>query len=857
MKPGSAADCASAVVRRPRRAAFGLFVTAAAGALLAVPAQAAELAGAKVDFARQVRPILAENCFECHGPDPRGRKGKLRIDDREGLFADRGGYAIVVPGKPEESELINRINAEPPDEHMPPLDSRRSLTKDQVALLERWVAEGAVWSDHWAFSPPVRPAVPASARSGWCRNPIDAFVLTRLTQAGLEPSPEADRVTLIRRLSLDLIGLPPTPEEVDHFLADAALDAYERRVDRLLASPHFGERWARPWLDLVRYADSDGYEDDRSRPDAWRYRDWVIAAMNRDLPFDQFTIEQMAGDLLPEATYEQRVAAGFHRMALLNRSAIGRDNEEEFRTKTVKDRANTTATLWLGLTLGCAECHTHKYDPIPHRDYYRFTAFFNNLLDTEIPASPPSPRSIEACQRALEVFERQQAEAQAALAAYEKDELPARMAAWERSVDRGNLPPRIAAVLDVSPDRRSEEQAAQVGEFFRTVDPEYLRRKAATLDREMAKNNRPPPPSSKALTIAERSEPRPSYVHMHGDYLSPGEPVEPGTPAFLPPLASRGPTPDRADLARWLVDRRNPLTARVAANALWQTLFGRGLVATPENLGLQGEAPSHPELLDWLATELVSEGWSRKHVIRRIVTSATYRQSSRFRAELAGRDANNALLARQNRIRVEGELVRDLGLAASGLLVAELGGPPVQPPLPDSLLERPELKSEQFVVSSQGADRYRRGVYVNVQRTFAYPMLAAFDGADSNAACARRERSNSPLQALALLNDPAFVECARALGLRVVRECAGDRDQRITHAFRLCLARAPTRRELGLLAQVHDEHRALYAADATAAARLLGTDAPCLPPTATPAEAAAWVAVARTLLNLDEFITRE
>ncbi len=840
-----------------RRAGVGLLVMTTAVTILCVPAQAAGPTRAPVDFARQVRPILAENCFECHGPDPRGRKGKLRVDIREGLLADRGGYAVVVPNRPEESELISRITAESPDELMPPHDSRRSLTKQQVELLERWVAEGAVWTEHWAFSPPLRPAIPKSAGSRWCKNPIDAFILDRLAQAGQEPSPEADRITLIRRLSLDLLGLPPTPEEVDRFVLEPAVDAYERLVDSLLASPHFGERWARPWLDLVRYADSDGYEDDRSRPDAWRYRDWVISALNRDMPFDQFTIEQIAGDLLPGATYEQRVAAGFHRMALLNRSAIGRDNEEEFRTKTVKDRANTTATIWLGLTFGCAECHTHKYDPIPQRDYYRFTAFFNNLVDTEVTAPPPSSRYVQANERAIEEFDRQQAEAERALAAYEKEELPARLAAWERSVERRELPPRIAAVLDVAPDRRSEEQAAVVGAFFRTVDPEYLRRKAAGLDKEMAKNNRPPPPSVKALTIAERTEPRPAFIHLHGDYLSPGESVAQGTPAFLPPLEGQGEKPDRAALARWLVDPRNPLTARVAANALWQTLFGRGLVATPENFGLQGEPPSHPELLDWLATELTSEGWSRKRLIRLIVTSATYRQSSRHRAELAGRDPGNTLLARQNRFRVDAELVRDLGLAASGLLVSELGGPSIQPPLPDSLLERPELKSEQFVIPSPGADRYRRGIYVNVQRTFAYPMLAAFDGADASAPCSRRDRSNTPLQALALLNDPVFMECARALGLRVVRECPGGRDSRIAHAFRLCLARAPSVEETRVLGQVHEEHRALYAADTTAAALLLGADTSSLPPSVAPAEAAAWVAVARTLLNLDEFITRE
>jgi hypothetical protein len=824
----------------------------------------------KVDFARQVRPILAENCFECHGPDPRGRKGKLRLDRRDGLVADRGGYAVLVPDRPEESELIVRITSDSADEQMPPPDSRRSLTKEQIELLRRWVAEGAAWSEHWAFVPPVRPVLPAVSNPAWCFTPIDRFILARFDAAGLTPAPAADRGTLLRRLSLDLLGLPPTPEDIARFQADDRPGAYERLVDRLLASPHFGERWGRHWLDLVRYADSDGYEDDFARPDAWRFRDWVIAAFNGDMPFDQFTIEQLAGDLLPGSGsgsgYDQRVAAGYFRMALFNRSAVGRDNEEEFRTKLVKDRAGTTATIWLGLTFGCAECHTHKYDPLPQRDYYRFYAFFNSLVDVEIDAPALSPEHFRAYERQAAEFDRAQARAKAALQVYEFDELPQRQAAWEASAlkepDPAELPGAIAAILAVAPDRRSGGQADLLADYFRSIDAEYLRLKANVLDGEMAKNNRPLPPSTKALTVAERPEPRATYLQVRGDYLSPGEPVQPGTPAFLPPMRPQprpagDAMPDRFDLARWLVDPANPLTSRVAANAVWQALFGRGLVATPENFGLQGEPPSHPELLDWLAAELVSSGWSRKHLIRLIVTSRTYRQSSQARPELAEVDPGNRLLARQNRFRVEAEIVRDLALAVAGLLNRELGGPSVQPPLPDSLLARPELKSERLMPPSRGAGRYRRGVYVNVQRTFAYPMLTEFDGADASAACTRRERSNTPQQALTLLNDPVFAECARALGLRLVREGPSARDDRIVHAVRLCLARTPNPREAAILGQVYDQHRALYAADPASVARLLGTEPLPLPAGVSPPEAAAWVAVARTLLNLDEFLTRE
>jgi hypothetical protein len=851
------------------RRTIGLGALFAAAAWFAPCASAAEpaTAPARVDFARQIRPILVENCFECHGPDPRGRKGNLRLDTRESLLADRGGYAVVVPAQPEESELIQRLIAESPDEVMPPPRSRRSLTPAQVDLLKRWVAEGAAWGEHWAFAPIARPAIPEVSHPEWCRNPIDRFVLAKLEGAGRAPATAADRGTLIRRLSLDLLGLPPTPDEVEAFLADTRpdADAEARLVDRLLASPQFGERWARPWLDLARYADSDGYEDDFARPDAWRYRDWVIAALNADRPFDAFTLDQIAGDLVPGATYEQRVAAGFHRMALFNRSSVGRDNQEEFRTKTVKDRTNTTATIWLGLTFGCAECHTHKYDPLPQRDYYRFSAFFNNLDDAEVPAPALSAEHFRAFERAAAEFDREQAHARAALQVYELDERPLRQAAWERSADRRELPGEVAAALDVPAGRRSDEQADLLEGYFRSVDPEVLRLKAAVLDGEMAKNNRPLPPSSKALSVAESPERRASFVHLRGDFLSPGEGVQPGTPAFLPPLRPRrgDGAPDRLDLARWLVDPANPLTARVAANALWQSLFGRGLVATPENFGLQGEPPSHPELLDWLAAELVASGWSRKHLIRRIVASATYRQSSRLPADAlapgagAERDPANTLLARQNRFRVDAETVRDLALAVGGRLNPAPGGPSIQPPLPESLLARPELKSERLMPPSRGADRYRRGIYVNVQRTLAYPMLTEFDAADSSAACTRRDRSNTPQQALTLLNDPVFAECARALGLRLAMEGDGNsgRDARIARAFLLCLARTPTPGEAAVLRDVYEEHRTLYAADPDSAARLLA-DEP-LPALLAPSEAAAWVAVARTLLNLDEFITRE
>jgi mono/diheme cytochrome c family protein len=831
----------------------GRFVAALTAAVVSgLGATAAEPARTRVDFGRDIRPILAENCLECHGPDARGRKGDLRLDVREDVFADRGGYRVVLPGQPEESELLARVTAGEPGTRMPPPKSKRTLTPAQIDLLKRWVAEGAPWSEHWAFTPPARPALPPVSETTWCRNPIDRFILARLEPRGLRPHVEADRATLFRRLSLDLLGLPPAAHDVTAFCADDRPDAYERLVDRLLASPHFGERWGRHWLDLARYADSDGYEDDLARPDAWRYRDWVIAAFNQDMPFDRFTALQLAGDLLPGATYEQKLATGFHRMTLSNRVA-GR-NEDEFRVKTAKDRAATTATAWLGLTFGCAECHSHKYDPLPQRDYYRFYAFFDNLVETDVPAPPLPERYTAAHRQALREFQDRQARARAELGAYERDVLPGRQAHWEQTVSPHEVPFPIAALLAVPREQRTREQTGELARYFRGRDEDYLRLKSAVLDGEEVKNNRPQPPSTRALTLGENPQPRQTFVHVRGDFRTPGEEVRPGTPAFLPPLEARQAIPDRQDLARWIVDPGNPLTARVAVNHVWQHLFGRGLVASPENLGVVGQPPSHPELLDWLATEFVASGWSRKSLIQLIVTSATYRQSSRHRPDLADADPGNTLLARQNRFRVEAEVVRDLGLTVSGLLCAEVGGPSVQPPLPDALMRRRDLTNERLMPPSAGPERYRRGVYVNAQRTFPYPTLKEFDAADANATCTGRERSNTPQQALALLNDPVFVECARSLGLRLLRG-DGGRDERIAGAFRLCLGRLPSASETAILAEVYETHRAFYSAEPRTAADVVGDGRPG--EGISPVEAASWIAVARTLLNLDEFITRE
>lgn len=821
-----------------------------------------------IDFARDIRPVFAARCYTCHGPDE--QEGDLRLDRR--AAAQKGGSRgpLVLPGKPETSLLIQMVTGENDDLLVMPPEGQ-PLTKRQIALLRAWIDQGAKWpadidgepaaSDHWSFQPLAAASPPDVNDTDWVRSPIDRFVLARLEQEGIGPSPPADRRTLIRRLSLDLLGLPPTPEDVAAFVADSGPDAYERLVDGLLASPHFGERWGRHWLDLARYADSDGYEDDKYRPDAWRYRDWVVDSFNSDQPFDEFTVHQLAGDVLDEAGYDERLATGFHRMTLSNGSGGG-GITEEFRVKAVKDRINTTGTVWMGLTVGCAQCHSHKYDPISLGDYYRLYAFFNNAEEVSI-AAPPLPQRYQiAYDNAVDAYRERICNAEEALSNYELDALPGKQEEWERSGSHEGVPESLKQILAIPRERRSQRQRDQLTDYYRSIDQEYLELQRAVPTSEEIKNNRPLPPSSHALTVAENRRLRETRIHKRGNFLDKGEPVEPGVPDFLPELRTDGRNPDRLALARWIVDPDHPLTSRVGVNHVWQHLFGHGLVPTPDDFGLHGQPPSHPQLLDWLAEEFIRTGWRRKSLIRLIVCSATYRQSSRQRAELADRDPENRLLWRQNRFRVEAEIVRDLALAASGLLERRMGGPGVQPPLPTGLMQLDTLKTERFMEPSTGPDRYRRGVYTNVQRTFVNPMLGSFDVNDPNGVCTRRDRSNTPLQALTLLNDPAYFECAQALALRVLRECTGDRRERIGHAFRLCLSRSPDERELAALDELLEIHLRFCRADSEAAAEILGVESvpdtkSRLPDGVDVCEAAAWVGLSRTLLNLDEFITRE
>ncbi|MBX3399695.1 MAG: DUF1553 domain-containing protein [Gemmataceae bacterium] len=699
-----------------------------------------------VDFSRDIRPILSNHCFKCHGPAT--QKAKLRLDLRDAATKNDA----IVPGKPLDSEIIARIVAKD-DSRMPPPEVGEGLKPEQIEKLKKWIASGAEYTPHWAFVPPLRKDPPANGLGA-----IDHYIWQRLDRMKLAPSPEADRPTLIRRVSLDLTGLLPSPAEVDDFVRDPAPDAYEKLVDRLLASPHYGERQARHWLDLARYADSNGYTIDGARI-IWPWRDWVVKALNADMPFSQFTIEQLAGDLLPNPTLEQRIATGFHRNTSFNEE--GGTDAEQFRVERIVDRTNTTAAVWLGLTMGCAQCHDHKYDPVSQKDYFRLYAYFNNCDEPTV-------------------------------------------------------------TIGGSPDleKKIAELQAKIAQLQKVGDQPGVDKTKAEIKKVQGKI-----PSS--LVLKERAKPRESYVQIRGDFLRKGDVVSPGTPSALP--SEKGQT--RLDLAKWLVSRRNPLTARVVVNRYWQQFFGRGLVETENDFGMQGSLPTHPELLDWLAVEFMEPNagtpWSSKRLHKLIVMSGTYRQASHGRKDTDAQDPRNLYLSRQSRLRLEAEGIRDAALTASGLLSRKIGGAPVYPPQPTEVFSFTQSKHPW--PESKGEDRYRRGLYTYIWRQSQHPLLTTFDGADAQTACTKRNRSNTPLQALHLANDPAFVEFADGLGKRIVKEGPADDAGRVRTAYRICFGREPNDAERERVLQ--------YAMS--------------LP------ESDRWNAVGRVLLNLDEFITRE
>jgi mono/diheme cytochrome c family protein len=813
--------------------------------VVAIAARASVADGPAVDYLREVKPILARHCVGCHGAE-KPRAG-LRLDTAAGAIAGGDAGPVVVPHEPGESELILAVLGEGSGERMPL--KRPPLSEEQVGILRSWIAAGAPFPAdeapspppgmHWAFVPPVHPTVPEVRDAAWSRNPIDRFILARLESSGLAPSPEADRATLIRRASLNLTGLPPSPAEVDDFVADSRPDAYERLIDRLLASPHYGERWARLWLDMARYADSNGYSIDAPRS-IWKYRDWVIDALNDDQPFDEFTIDQLAGDLRPGATLEQKVATGFHRNTPFNQE--GGIDLEQFRVESVLDRVDTTGSVWLGLTVGCCQCHDHKYDPIAQTEYYQLFAFFNNVDEPEMPVATP-----EEVERLADIEARVEAYIRGIEA---KAELLRAQKAWEDGLDmvaRQKQSQEVREAFGVPFDQRTPDNNRVI---FAAFIEQAGEGEAATHRKAIAELRKDAPRIVTTLVVRERATPRDTRLLQGGDFTRPGDPVAPGVPSVLPPLSSpEGRAPNRLDLAKWLVDPAHPLTARVTVNRIWQAEFGRGLVETDNDFGSQGTPPSHPELLDWLATEFIARGWSQKAMHRLILTSATYRQASRFRPELQAVDPENRLLGRQSRLRLEAELVRDVALRASGLMTPAIGGPSVFPPQPDGVMNLGQMRREWKADS--GADRFRRGIYTFFWRATPHPLLTVFDAPDATKTCTRRVRSNTPLQALTLLNDQAFFEFAQGLAARVLAEGPPDAGGRLDFLFRLTLARPPSPSESQRLVALLDDQREAISADPESARKLAPAGA------SDPTTAASWTVVARVLLNLDEFITRE
>ncbi len=799
-------------------------------AALAFPAQAAER---PIDFNNDIRPILSDKCFRCHGPDAGNRKRGLRLDTPEGLAKDVDGHPAVVPGNPARSVVFQRLVTTDDDERMPPPDSGKSLTADQVALMKTWIQQGAPWQRHWSFEPVRRAAPPTVVQTDWVRNDIDRFISARLETENLTLSPPADRTTVIRRLMLDLTGLPPTPAEVRAFETDRRPDAYERLVDQTLASPHYGERWGRHFLDLARYADSNGYGIDAPRA-IWKYRDWVIAALNRDLPFDRFVTEQLAGDLLPDATLDQKIATGFHRNTMLNEE--GGIDREQFRVDAVADRVATTGSVFLGLTLGCARCHDHKFDPISQKEFFQIFAFFDSSDEPTLELGTPDQIALGTAVRAQRIVL--------------ENELRDFERRWTKGLDESRkraIPTAISTIMALSPEQRDDRQWRTYFDYLRPLDAAF-RERIKTL--EDVRKREPQYPTT--LVMTESSAPRQTHLHVGGDFTRPGEPVKPGVFRVLHPLPTKPGRSTRLDFARWLVDPANPLLARVTVNRIWQRYFGRGLVETENDFGTQGARPSHPELLDYLAAEFIARGWSYKAMHRLIVTSATYRQASAHRDDLTKRDPGNRLLGRQNRLRLDAEIIRDAGLVASGLLDERLGGPPVFPPQPDGVFGFTQIP--RVWNASTGGDRYRRGLYTHLWRSAPHPALAVFDAPDAQFTCTRRNRSTTPLQALTLLNDQSFVEIAQGLATRILGGHASDAS-RLRGLMRAAVGRSPLDAEVARLQQVLGEQRASFSADKPAAlAFVSGSRRSSRIPVV---EVAAWTAVCRVVLNLDEFITRE
>ena len=976
--------------RPPTFGASLLFFTLIGSAVLAADPSA------DVSLPRRARGILSNKCFICHGPDEGTREADLRLDTAEGVVADLGGHQAVSPGSIDQSELVRRIRSKYPDELMPPPDSKLKLTAGEIKTLEAWIQDGAKFETHWAFRPiPTQVDPPTDPQTPWVSNSIDAFILAALNEVELEPSPLADRPTQIRRVYLDMLGLPPSPSEVQEFVNDARPGAYERMLDRVLASPHYGERWGRHWLDQARYADTHGYTIDSERT-MWPYRDWVIGAVNRDMPFDQFTIEQLAGDLLPEPDLDQLIATGFHRNTLVNQE--GGSDREQFRNEAVVDRVNTTGAVWLGLTVGCAQCHNHKFDPLTQQDYYQLFAFFNSQLDAngvapvvQVARSRDQDKlqsldkTIAAAQAALDEYEAQQDAARGpdekkqgkvdwqivnsitassasgaqfesledgswivsgdngdediyslaftrpasmkritgvrletlthptlpqggpgragngnfvlnevqlsdtaaqqaewlhATADHSQENYPVTAAidgdassGWAINVKQGRMNVKRTATFVSKPFAATEDAKLTLRLEFGSQPPKYNigRFRISVTDAAHADLDLPDPRRAElekqlkqaqearskfakrlpsTMVMRDLDEPRETHIHIRGDFLRKGDVVRPNVPDVLPDLEdeSKDQLANRLDLAEWLVDSRNPLTARVTVNRIWGRLFGVGLVETENDFGMQSVPPTHPQLLDWLARELQNGDWSLKRLHRTILLSSVYRQSSRHREDLAAKDPLNKLLGRQNRLRVDAEIVRDVSLTVAGLLSDKIGGPSVRPPQPDGVYAFTQRRAAW--PTSSGADRYRRGMYTFFMRSAPYPMLTTFDAPKFNTTCTRRVRSNTPLQSLTMANDETMIEAARALGKRI-DSAEGPVEARLAWAWQACFASQLPKASSQVLSEYYQRQLASFREHNEEAAAFSGSAAE------TSAELAAWTAVARVLMNLDGFIVRE
>lgn len=822
-------------------------------AVVFLSASSAVLAAA-LDFSRDVQPILSENCFHCHGPDANERKGGLRLDVEKDAKALKDGVSAISPGNSHASTLIERIFSTDPDEVMPTPKSNRKLSEAQKRTLKQWIEEGAQWGRHWAFERVRRPPVPQNGG----RHPIDALVRAKLEEKGMKPAPQAGPQTLLRRLALDLTGLPPTPAEMRAFVAAEGPPLSQRylaEVERLLASPRFGERWAWDWLDAARYADTNGYQGDPERT-MWPWRDWVVRAINANMPYDQFTLWQLAGDLLPNATVEQRLASGFNRNHMIN--GEGGRIAEETRVENVMDRVETTSTVWLGLTMGCSKCHDHKFDPLTMRDYYALYDVFNQTsedgkgrsgqalpnMDMSTPAElervKKANEKVAAIAKEVEAFE------------LKKFPRPARRPLTESDAAKlpGNLPNYIAST---EPKNRGVDPLLEAVSYFKDKDPAYakLLQRALSAAREKAAAGNG---VTKVMVMDTLPQARETFVLDKGAYDKPlTTKVSFDVPASLPPLAKDAPR-NRLGLAQWLVRRDHPLTARVTVNRFWQAFFGVGLVKTAEDFGVQGESPPQQELLDWLAAEFMESGWDVKALMRLIVTSETYQQSSRFAPGMAEADPENRFLARGPRFRLPSWMIRDQALHVSGLLKDQAGGPSVKPYQPEGIWEEATFGKKSYV-QDHGDALYRRTLYTFWRRIVGPTSL--FDNSARQVCVVKATRTNTPLHALVTLNDSTYVEAARALAQKVLLANPRDEVAALTQAFQWVACRTPTRPEFGLLKAQLDKLRAQQASDPAAAARLLAVGEAKRDESVDPARHAAWAGLCLMLLNLDEVVTKE